>query len=254
MKHPILCGTMAEAIADFPSGSSLMIPGFGPGTPWNLMKALYQHDASDLLTISNGIGFGSDDDDLKDAGSFISQGRVRGVIAAFTASTHPSRVSPGEQAIRAGELTSEIVPQGTLAERIRAGGSGIPAFYTPTGVGTQIAEGKEVREFDGREYLLETALTSDYAFVRAWKADRAGNLVYRRAARNFNPIMAMAARITIVEVEQPILEVGELDPDEIHTPGIWVQRLVQIPPDGIFSVNFAQRRAEPTPATTTEPA
>ena len=187
MKPPTIFETMAEAIADIPNGASLMIPGFGPGTPWNLMAALYEQGARDLVTISNGIGFGSDDDILKDAGSFISQKRVKAVTAAFTASTHPSRVSAGEQAIRNGELHAEIVPQGTLAERIRAGGAGIPAFFTPAGVGTQVAEGKEIREFDGREYLLETALTADYTFVRAWKADRAGNLVYRRAARELQP-------------------------------------------------------------------
>ena len=243
MRGPTLCGTMAEAVADFPDGASLMIPGFGPGTPHNLMGALFDQGATDLTVIANGIGFGGDDDELKDAGSFIKQDRVTAVIAAFTASTHPSRISPGEQAIRAGKVKAEITPQGTLAERIRAGGSGIPAFFTPAGVGTQVAEGKEVRAFDGRDYLLETALMADYTFVRAWKADRAGNLVYRLAARNFNPIMAMAARTTIVEVEQPILEAGELKPDEVHTPGIYVQRLVQIPPDGIFSVNLVERMA-----------
>ena len=235
MKPPIIYDTMAEAVDDFADGSSLMIPGFGPGTTWNLMRALYHQGATDLITISNGIGFGTDPE-LVNAGNFISDGRVKEVIAAFTASTHPSSVSAGEELIRAGKLKAEIVPQGTLAERIRAGGSGIPGFYTPAGIGTQVAEGKEVRSFNGRDYLLETALTADYTFIRAWKADKAGNLIYRRAARNFNPIMAMAATTTIVEVEQPIVEIGELDPDHIHTPGVYVQRLVKIPEDGTFVV------------------
>ena len=134
-------------------------------------------------------------------------------------------------------MEAELSPQGTLAERIRAGGAGIPAFYTPAAVGTLLAEGRETRFFNGREYLLEEALFADYAFIRAWKADTAGNLIYRLAARNFNPIMAMAARNVIVEVEQPIVPAGELDPDTIHTPGIYVNSLVQIPPDGIFAVN-----------------
>ncbi len=149
---------------------------------------------------------------------------------------HTAAINAFQAHTATGKLKAEIVPQGTLAERIRAGGSGIPGFYTPAGIGTQVAEGKEVRSFNGRDYLLETALTADYTFIRAWKADKAGNLIYRRAARNFNPIMAMAATTTIVEVEQPIVEIGELDPDHIHTPGVYVQRLVKIPEDGTFVV------------------
>ena len=163
----------------------------------------------------------------------------RGVFSeGFQTQTFPqTQANAAFQAQTAtGKLKAEIVPQGTLAERIRAGGSGIPGFYTPAGIGTQVAEGKEVRSFNGRDYLLETALTADYTFIRAWKADKAGNLIYRRAARNFNPIMAMAATTTIVEVEQPIVEIGELDPDHIHTPGVYVQRLVKIPEDGTFVV------------------
>ena len=129
-----------------------------------------------------------------------------------------------EQQVIAGKLQVNLIPQGTLAERIRAGGAGIPAFYTPAGVGTVVAEGKEVREFDGRMYLLEVALRADFALVKAWKGDRAGNLVYRRTARNFNPMMATAARVTIAEVEE-LVEPGELDPDLVHTPGIYVQRI-----------------------------
>ncbi|MCA9857529.1 MAG: CoA transferase subunit A, partial [Dehalococcoidia bacterium] len=138
--------------------------------------------------------------------------------------------------IRSGEVEAELVPQGTLAERIRAGGAGIPAFYTPAAVGTRLAEGRETRDFDGRTYLMETALFADYSFIRAYKADTAGNLVFRRSARNFNPIMAMAARCTIVEVEQPIVEAGEIDPDQVHTPGIFVHRLVHIPTGGVLRV------------------
>ena len=134
----------------------------------------------------------------------------------------------------AGEIDGELVPQGNLAERIRAGGAGIGGFYTPTGVGTEIAEGKETREIDGRRYLLEFPLFADYAFIRAWRADAFGNLQFRLAQRNFNPIMAMAARITVVEVENSVVAVGELDPDEIHVPGVYVDRMAEIPPDRLF--------------------
>jgi 3-oxoacid CoA-transferase A subunit len=160
------------------------------------------------------------------------------LIASFTAGAHPSQPSPVETLAAAGELEAELVPQGTLAERIRAGGAGIPAFYTPTGAGTEIARGKEQRDFNGRTYLLEEAITADYAFIRAWKADAFGNLVFRLAQRNYNPIMAMAARCTIVEVEEPIVAEGKLDPDHVHTPGIFVQRMIQIPspPAGILHV------------------
>jgi 3-oxoacid CoA-transferase subunit A len=137
--------------------------------------------------------------------------------------------------VRGGTLEAELVPQGTLAERVRAGGAGIPAFYTPASVGTLLAEGKEHREFDGETYVMERAIFADYAFIRAWRADTAGNLVYRMAARNFNPVFAMGARHVIVEVEQPIVPAGEIPPDQVHTPGIYVERLVQIPPDGYFS-------------------
>jgi 3-oxoacid CoA-transferase subunit A len=189
----------------------------------------------DLTLIANSIGGGSGlpQPGRITLGSFVEERRVKVAIAAFTASTHPSQRSALEEQNQAGEVVAEITPQGTLAERIRAGGAGIPAFYTPAGVGTEVAEGKEHRVFNGRTYILEEALTADYAFIRAWKADEFGNLVFRRAQRNFNPIMAMAADCTIVEVEQ-IVKVGELDPDEIHTPGVWVQRLIQIPEDGIW--------------------
>ena len=238
MRQPAVYVSMAVAVADVPDGASVMIPGFGgAGSPWNLLTALYRQGASELTSISNGIGFATGRDDVRALGDFVEAGRVRKVIASFTAATRPSRPGIAEAGVREGTIEAELTPQGTLAERIRAGGAGIPAFYTPAGAGTRIAEGKETRSFDGRAYLLETALFADYALVRAWKADTAGNLVYRRAARNFNAIMAMAAACTIVEVEEPIVPAGELDPDHIHTPGVYVHRLVQIPEDGLFWVD-----------------
>ena len=237
MGKPTICASMAEAVADFKNDSMLMIPGFGPGSPHNLMTALYYQGATGLTTVSNGVGFPSADERMKGLGDLVMEGRVKKVIAAFTASTRPSRAGSAEELIRSGAVEADLSPQGTLAERIRAGGAGIPAFYTPAGVGTLLAEPKEKRTFNGREYLMEHALFADYAFIRAHKADTAGNLIFRLSARNFNPIMAMAARTTIVEVEQPIVEAGELDPDQIHLPGVYVKRLVQIPPDGIFAVN-----------------
>ena len=245
MRRPNVCATMDEALAGFPDGASLMIPGFGPGSPWNLMGALHRQGAKDLTTISNGVGFASDGDAPRGLGDLVAEGRVKKVIAAFTASTRPSRTGTAEEAIATGRIEAELTPQGTLAERIRAGGAGIPAFFTPAGVGTDLAEGKEHRDFSGRRYVMEEALFADFAFIRAWKADTAGNLIYRLAARNFNPIMAMAADCTIVEVEEPIVEAGELDPDHIHTPGVYVDRMVQIPPDGIFVA--ARRAAQAAP-------
>ena len=233
--YPDVYATVADAVADIPDDMTLLIPGFGPGSPINLLTALYTQGAKGLTTISNGVGGGGGDsptDGRKGLGDLIEAGRVKKVIAAFTSATHPSRPSATRDMIKAGKLEAELVPQGTLAERVRAGGAGIPAFYTPTAVGTMLAEGKEHREFDGETYILEQAIFADYAFVRAWKADTAGNLIYRLAARNFNPIFAMGARHTIVEVEQPIVPAGSLQPDDVHTPGIYVERLVQIPPDG----------------------
>jgi 3-oxoacid CoA-transferase A subunit len=231
---------MREAVAQIQDGATLMIPGFGPGTPWNLMKALYDQGTSGLTLISNNVGFPSGDPEVRTVADFVASDRVAKVIASFTASPRPSRVSVAEEKVYAGTMQAEAVPQGTLAERIRAGAAGIPAFYTPTAVGTLLAEGREVREFNGRKYLLEEALFADVTFVRAWKADELGNLIYRRAARNYNPVMAMAARTVIVEVEQPIVRAGELDPDHIHTPGVYVTGMVQIPPDGVFVVDRAR--------------
>ncbi|TAK80017.1 MAG: CoA transferase subunit A [Dehalococcoidia bacterium] len=231
--------SMDEAVAGFSDGASLMIPGFGPGAPINLMAALWRQGATGLTTISNGVGFETADEDQRGLGDLVMAGRVKKVIAAFTASTRPSRTGTAEGLIADGRMEAELVPQGTLAERIRAGGAGIPAFYTPAGVGTETATGKEHRDFNGRTFVMETALFADYSFIRAWKADTAGNLLFRRSARNFNPIMAMAARNVIVEVEQPIVEAGEIDPDQVHVPGIYVSTLVRIPVGGVLHVNRA---------------
>lgn len=235
MARPIICRSMAEAVADIPDGIQLLIPGFGPGTPHNLLTALYHTSVTSIHVFVNGVGFPSGaDDGRKSLGDLIAAGRVRKVTAAFTAPTHPSQASVAADLIRSGQMEAELVPQGTLAERVRAGGAGIPAFYTPAGVGTLTALGKETREFGGRTYVMEHAIFADYAFIRAWKADTAGNLIYRLAARNFNPIFAMGAKHTIVEVEEPIVAAGELPPDQVHTPGVVIERLVQIPADGYF--------------------
>ena len=219
--------TFEEALSDLSDGASILIAGFGGvGSPANLMRALQLSGAKDLTLIANGAG----------GAGLVEEGRVRKVIASFTAATRPSRRSPVEELQQQGRIIAELTPQGTLAERIRAGGAGIPAFFTPTAVGTELAEGKEHRVFNGRTYILEEAITADYAFIRCWRADTFGNLILRRAQRNFNPIMATAARCTVVEVEEPIVAEGELDPDQIHTPGIFVQRLVYIPADGIRTV------------------
>jgi 3-oxoacid CoA-transferase A subunit len=225
--------SFANALSDVKDGSSILLGGFGPGTPHNLIDALHKQGAKDLTLIANALGGGSGlqrNDQYATVANLIEDRRVGGVIASFTAATHASQHSPLEELVTAGVVKTEIVPQGTLAERIRAGGSGIPAFFTPAGVGTEIADGKELREFNGRTYVMEEALTADYAFLRAWKADEFGNLIFRRAQRNFNPLMAQAADCTIVEVEE-VVPTGSLDPDHIHTSGIWVQRIVQIPPE-----------------------
>jgi 3-oxoacid CoA-transferase subunit A len=212
--------TAAAAVADIPSGATLMLGGFGLcGIPENLIAALVQENArrglSDLHTISNNMGVD---------GFGLGLMLEAGMIASHTGSYVGENKLLEEKVIK-GELDLRLTPQGTLAERIRAGGAGIPAFYTPAGAGTLVAEGKESRDFDGKTYLLETWLRADFALVKAWKGDRTGNLVYRRTARNFNPMMAAAARITIAEIEE-LVEPGELDPDAIVTPGVYVQRLI----------------------------
>ena len=223
-----VCRSFDEAVADIPDGSTIMFPGFsGPGQPTNLIAALLRQGARDLTGISNNHGFPHME---MHVGKLVEAGQMRKMVCAFTAAPRPSQAQAFEKLHEAGEIEAELVPQGTLAERIRAAGAGIGAFYTPTSAGTEVAEGKERRTFGGREYVLEYPLHADYAFVRARRADTFGNLQYRLSARNFNPIMAQAARVTIVEVEEEIVGLGELDPDQVHTPGVVVDRLVRIPP------------------------
>lgn len=232
MKNKIF-QTFDQAVADIPDGATIMFPGFGGvGAPQNLIAALHRQGAKQLIGISNGHG---GTDGRVDVGTLIEAGRVKKMICAFTAPTHPSRVTPFARLLETGEIEAELVPQGTLAERIRCAGAGIGGFFTPTSVGTELAEGKEHREINGRMYVLEHPLPADYALIRAWKADTFGNLQFRLAQRNFNPIMAMAAKITIVEVENGAVPMGELDPDQIHTPGIYVDRIVTIPAGGIWA-------------------
>ena len=230
-----IVATPSEAVADVPDGATIMIGNFaGPGgTPYYLIQALRDHGAKNLTIIANtagGIGLTLDYDDHR---ILFENKQVKKVIASFPFSTSASRPSPAEKQILAGEVELEIVPQGTLAERIRAGGAGIPAFYTPTGVGTLIEEGKEKKYFEGRPCLLEYGLKADFALIRAHRADKKGNLVYRGTQRQFNPILAMAAGTTIAEVDE-IVEAGDLDPEAIVTPGIFVNRIVQIKEDPGF--------------------
>ncbi len=206
-----------EAIADIQDGATIMMGGFGLcGIPENLVDALREKGVRNLTIASNNAGV-----DGFGIGKLLESRQVRKMI-----STYVGENKLFEELVLSGELEVELAPQGTFAERIRAGGAGIAGFYTPTGYGTLVAEGKETREFDGRMYVLERGLTADFAFVKAWKGDRWGNLVYRKTARNFNPMMATASRVTIAEVEQ-LVEVGELEPDQIHTPAIFVQRIFQ---------------------------
>ena len=228
--------SFGEAVADIPNGATLMIDGFaGPGgTPQNLIRALRDHGASGLTIISNTaglasvIGFGTIPGDRPiDIGVLVENEQVKKVIASFPVSPSPSRPTAFETAYREGKIELEVVPQGTLAERIRAGGAGIPAFYTPTGVGTLMAEGKESRVFGGREYLLERALVADFALLRAHISDTMGNTQYRGTSRNFNGVMATSADIVIMEVDD-VVEPGDIDPGAVHTPGIYVNRIVKI--------------------------
>jgi 3-oxoacid CoA-transferase A subunit len=206
-----------EAIRDLQDGASIMVGGFGVcGIPENLIAAVVRKGVKNLVTISNNAGV--DDFGL---GLLLRTKQVRKHIGSYVGENKLL-----EQMVLSGELELELNPQGTLAERIRAGGAGIAAFFTPTGFGTIIAEGKETRQFDGRDYVMERALRADFAFVKAWKGDKWGNLVYRKTTRNFNPMMATAARVTIAEVEH-LVEVGEIDPDDVHTPSVYVKRIFQ---------------------------
>ena len=206
-----------EAIHDVFDGATIMIGGFGLcGMPENLVRALARRGTRNLRTISNNAGI-----DGVGNGLLLAAGQIVHHIGSYVGENKLL-----EEMVLKGTIRLDLIPQGTFSERIRAGGAGIPAFYTPTGVGTVVAESKETREFDGRLYVMERGLTADFAFVKAWKGDRAGNLVYRKTARNFNPMMATAAKITIAEVEH-LVEVGELDGDAIHTPSIYVNRIFQ---------------------------
>jgi 3-oxoacid CoA-transferase subunit A len=248
-----LIGSAEEAIRDIPDGATVMAGGFGLcGNPENLIAALHARGTRDLTVISNNCGTTD-----KGLGVLLANGQVRKMVSSYVGENKEF-----ERRYLTGELEVELVPQGTLAERIRAGGAGIPAFYTPTGVGTQVAEGglpmrydrdgavvkaspkKETREFGGRTYVLETGLFADYCIVRAFKADTHGNLVFRKTARNFSPMMCTAAKVTIVEAEH-VVQPGELDPDQVHVPGVFVQRVVQ---GAGYEKPIEQRTVRPRPA------
>ncbi len=215
---PKICGSSAEAVADIQSGATILVGGFGIcGMAASLCKALSERiDAGEFRLVSNAGGM-----DGWGAGLLFEAKKIKSVIATRVGSACKAYE---DQALN-NEIELELIPQGTFAERIRAGGAGIGGFFTPTGAGTVVAEGKESRIINGREQILEEPIRGDFAIIRAWKADEAGNLIYRMSARNFNPVMASAADVTIVEVEE-IVPVGELDPGTIHTPGIFVQRIV----------------------------
>ena len=212
----VVCTTIQEALAGIGDGASIMAGGFGlVGIPEKLIQGLRESGVRELTVISNNCGV--DDWGL---GILLQNRQIRKMVSSYVGENREF-----ERQYLNGELEVELVPQGTLAERIRAGGAGIPAFYTPAGVGTPIADGRETRTFGAKEYLLETGLTADFAIIKAWKGDRFGNLVYRKTARNFNPMMAAAGRVTIAEVEE-LVETGDLDPDQIHTPSVYVQRII----------------------------
>ncbi len=223
-----------EAMAGLTDNMTVIAGGFGLcGIPENLISEIKRKGIKGLTLVSNNCGV--DDFGL---GVLLADRQIKKIVASYVGEN-----AEFERQMMAGELEVELTPQGTLAEKMRAGGAGIPAFYTATGVGTPVAEGKDERTFNGREYILEEAITGDFAIVKAWKADRYGNLVFRKTARNFNPMAATAGKITVVEVEE-IVEVGELDPDQIHTPGIYVDRLIQ----GTFEKRIEQRTVRPSSA------
>ncbi|WP_018680951.1 CoA transferase subunit A [Actinokineospora enzanensis] len=244
-----VCVSAAAAVADVPAGATLAVGGFGlAGVPTVLIDALHAHGVDGLHVVSNNCG-------AMESGLAVLL--AAGRIARVTGSYIGTNAEFARQYL-AGELEVELIPQGTLAERLRAGGSGIPAFYTPAGVGTQVAEGglpwrydgsggvaiaspaKETRVFDGVEYLLERGITTDFALVRAARGDRHGNLVFAKSARNFNPLAAMAGRVTIAEVEE-LVEPGSIDPDHVHLPGVFVQRIVELTPAQVADKKIEQR-------------
>ncbi|PKG81223.1 succinyl-CoA--3-ketoacid-CoA transferase [Colwellia sp. 75C3] len=221
-----------EAMAGLTDDMTIIAGGFGLcGIPENLISEIKRKGTNGLTLVSNNCGV--DDFGL---GVLLPNRQIKKIVASYVGEN-----AEFERQMMAGELEVELTPQGTLAEKMRAGGAGIPAFFTATGVGTPVAEGKEERTFNGRDYILEEAIIGDFAIVKAWKADRYGNLVFRKTARNFNPLAATAGKITVVEVEE-IVEVGELDPDHIHTPGIYVNRVIQ----GTFEKRIEQRTTRPT--------
>ncbi len=206
-----------EALKGVESNMTFMFGGFGlSGIPENVISKLSRMDLFGLTCISNNAGI--DDFGL---GLLLKRKQIKKMISSYVGENEEF-----ERQMLSGELKVDLIPQGSLAERCRAGGAGIPAFFTPAGYGTEVAEGKEIREYNGKPHILELALTADFAFVKAWKGDTAGNLIFKGTARNFNPLMAMAGKITIAEVEE-LVPVGELDPNQIHTPGIFVQRILQ---------------------------
>jgi 3-oxoacid CoA-transferase subunit A len=208
-----------EAVADLFDGATMMAGGFGLcGIPETLIAALRRKGVKGLSIISNNCGI-----DDKGLGILLANGQVKKMVSSYVGENKTF-----EKLFLSGQLEVELTPQGTLAERIRAGGAGIPAFYTATGYGTVVADGKETRQFGGRTYVMETALIADFALVRAWKGDRLGNLVYRKTARNFNPMMATASKSTVAEVEF-LVEPGEINPDHIITPGVFVKRIIHVP-------------------------
>ncbi|GGB51351.1 CoA transferase subunit A [Fictibacillus barbaricus] len=212
---PILNSAL-EAVEDIKDGSTLLVGGFGlVGIPENLILALVEKGTKDLTVISNNCGV--DDWGL---GLLLKNKQIKKMVGSYVGENKEF-----ERQVLSGEIEVDLIPQGTLAERIRAGGAGIPAFYTPAGVGTPIAEGKETRTFNGKEYLLEEGIVADFSLIRAAKGDKAGNLIYNKTARNFNPMIAAAGKVTIAEVEE-MVEIGDLHPDYIHTPGVYVQKMI----------------------------
>ena len=212
-------GSAEQAVKDIPNGATLVVGGFGLcGIPENLIHALVKRGVQNLTCVSNNAGV--DDWGL---GLLLRTRQIRKMVSSYVGEN-----AEFERQFLAGELEVEFVPQGTLAERMRAGGAGIPAFFTPAGFGTLVAEGKETREFDGRNYVMERGIVGDFSLVAAWRGDRLGNLMYRKAARNFNPMAATAGKVCIAEVEE-LVEPGELEPDCVHTPGIFVHRLIVAP-------------------------
>jgi 3-oxoacid CoA-transferase subunit A len=206
-----------EAIFDIQDGATVMFGGFGLcGIPENLIAAMVRKGPRNLNTISNNVGV-----DHWGLGLLLEAGQIKRHVGSYVGENKFL-----ENLVLSGKIDLELVPQGTFAERIRAGGAGIPAFYTPTGLGTLVAKGKETREFDGRTYVMERGITADFALIKAWKGDKWGNLVFRKTARSFSPMMATAAKVTIVEVEH-LVEVGEIDPDQVMTPSIYVKRIFQ---------------------------